>query len=98
MIKVIGIPYDGNSSFLTGPALAPPRIRLMESDGSANSFSEYGREIIKGKNYSDMGDMSFDNSNPEEAYQKIKNRMLQELKPGAKMLCLGEIIPFRFPL
>jgi agmatinase len=98
MIKVIGIPYDGNSSFLKGPALAPPRIRLMESDGSANSFSEYGREIIKGKNYSDMGDMSFDNSNPEEAYQKIKNRMLQELQPGVKMLCLGGDHSISFPI
>ena len=40
MIKVTGIPYDANSSFLKGPALAPARIRLMDKEGSANSFSE----------------------------------------------------------
>mgnify|MGYP000863625183 CR=1 FL=1 len=52
MIKLLGIPYDGNSSFLKGPALAPPRIRLMETDGSANSFSERGNEILEFKKVS----------------------------------------------
>ncbi len=59
MIKAIGIPYDGNSSFLKGSALAPPRIRLMESDGSANSFCENGTEILRGTIYKDLGDISF---------------------------------------
>ena len=35
MIKVIGIPFDSNSSFLKGPAHAPTRIGLMEHEGSA---------------------------------------------------------------
>jgi arginase family enzyme len=75
MIKLIGIPFDGNSSFLKGPGLAPPRIRLMETDGSANSFCESGIEILNGENYSDLGDMTFPNSNAEEVYNKIKERI-----------------------
>jgi hypothetical protein len=59
MIKVIGIPFDSNSSFLKGPAHAPTRIGLMEMEGSTNAYSENGKEIIKGKNYDDLGRYRF---------------------------------------
>jgi arginase len=98
MIKLIGIPYDGNSSFLKGPALAPPRIRLMETNGSANSFCESGTEIINGKNYSDLGDMTFTNSNPEEVYHKIKDKIRGELKPADKIICFGGDHSISFPI
>ena len=75
MIKLIGIPFDANSSFLKGPALAAPRIRLMETDGSANSFCEFGIEILKDKNYTDLGDMVFTDTNPKSAYNQIKKRI-----------------------
>jgi agmatinase len=98
MIKLIGIPFDGNSSFLKGPALAPPRIRLMETDGSANSFCESGIEILNGKNYSDLGDMTFPNSNAEEVYNKIKERISQELKSTDKIICYGGDHSISFPI
>lgn len=98
MIKLIGIPYDGNSSFLKGPALAPPRIRLMETDGSANSFCESGKEILAGKNYMDAGDMSFSNSNPEKVYNEIKNKIHQELLADYKIICFGGDHSISFPI
>ncbi len=98
MIKLIGIPFDGNSSFLKGPALAPPRIRLMETDGSANSFCESGIEILNGENYSDLGDMAFPNSNAEEVYNKIKERISQELKSNDKIICFGGDHSISFPI
>lgn len=98
MIKLIGIPYDGNSSFLKGPALAPPRIRLMETDGSTNSFCESGTEILNGKKYSDLGDMTFPNSNPEEVYNKIKDKIRQELIPKDKIICFGGDHSISFPI
>lgn len=98
MIKLLGIPLDGNSSFLKGPALAPPRIRLMETDGSANCFSESGIEILNGKNYTDSGDMSFTDSNPAEVYNKIKERIRVELKRDSKIICLGGDHSISFPV
>jgi len=98
MIKLLGIPYDGNSSFLKGPALAPPRIRLMEADGSANSFCESGTEILEGKNYTDLGDMTFSNSSPEEVYIQIKDKIRRELKPNAKIICFGGDHSISFPI
>ena len=98
MIKLIGIPYDGNSSFLKGPALAAPRIRLMETDGSANSFCEFGTEIVHGKNYTDLGDMVFTDQQPKSAYNQIKKRITQALETDSKTICFGGDHSISFPI
>lgn len=98
MIKLIGVPYDGNSSFLKGPALAPPRIRLMDKDGSANSFSESGVEVLNGVNYYDQGDIAFPDSNPEKVYQQIKETIRTEVQSNHKTLCFGGDHSVSFPL
>ena len=37
MVTLLGIPWDENSSFLRGPALAPARIRKMLRCGAAGT-------------------------------------------------------------
>lgn len=98
MIKVLGIPFDANSSFLKGPSLAPPRIRLMDKDGSANSFSENGTEVIEGKNYKDAGDIIFESQNPAAAFNLIKNTVSKELQNNNKLCCFGGDHSISFPV
>lgn len=98
MVKLIGIPYDGNSSFLKGPALAPPRIRLIDKDGSANVFCEIGKAIIDGDSYTDLGDFSFADNNPLAVYTIIKQKIEQELTAGDKIICLGGDHSISFPI
>ncbi|KAA3624607.1 MAG: agmatinase [Bacteroidetes bacterium] len=98
MIKLLGIPYDANSSFLRGAALAPPRIRLMERDGSANIFSENGLAVQEGEIYQDLGDMFFEGANPEAAYHAIKKRVTTEIASGEKLLCLGGDHSIAYPI
>jgi arginase len=98
MIKLIGIPSDVNSSFLKGSALAPPLIRLMETNGSANAFSESGIEIAKNRNYIDLGDLSLADSTPEEAYNIIKETIRQEIKADDKIICFGGDHSISFPI
>lgn len=98
MIKMIGIPSDSNSSFLRGPALAPARIRLMQTEGSANSFCENGVDISNGVNYLDIGDMSFTHTGPESVYNEIKNNIQKELTVGTKIICLGGDHSVSFPI
>lgn len=98
MIKVIGIPFDGNSSFLKGPAMAPPRIRLMNSDGSANLFAENGIAIENGNTYTDLGDMAFDSANPEAVYKSIKQKIQEELISNDKIICFGGDHSVSFPI
>ena len=98
MIKLIGIPFDGNSSFLKGPALAPPRIRLMDTDGSANSFCENGKAVINGQTYIDLGDLIFPDINPLAVYTTIKQKIEKELTQGDKIICLGGDHSVSFPI
>ena len=45
-LALVGIPYDAQSSFLTGAALAPGRIREVLHNGSSNYWTESGVDPI----------------------------------------------------
>lgn len=98
MLKLIGIPYDSNSSFLKGPSYAPQRIRLMDKEGSANAFSESGLEIKENLNYQDCGDIAFETTNAEKAFQTINSTIKNLLKEDGKILSLGGDHSVSFPV
>lgn len=98
MVKLLGIPFDGNSSFLKGPSLAPSRIRQMETGGSANEFSEQGTEIIKGKTYADLGDISFSSDDSKNVYETIRQSVRQALSASDNLICLGGDHSVSFPI
>jgi arginase len=89
MIKLIGIPYDANSSFLKGAAYAPQRIRWMDTDGSANAYAENGVEIKNGVNYEDGGDIAFETTNAAKAFKTIQETIEKLLADNYKVLSLG---------
>ena len=96
MIKLLGIPFDANSSFLKGCALAPPRIRLMDKDGSANRFAENGLEIVEGENYLDLGDISFEDSNSQKAFNLIRENVAKNL--DEKLIFFGGDHSVTYPI
>ena len=98
MIKLLGIPYDKNSSFVRGPALAPPKIREMDKNGSANRFSELGIEIVPGVNYTDLGDINCVNDDPETAFNKIMTTTLKHLNHDGKIISIGGDHSVAFPV
>jgi len=98
MLKLIGIPYDANSSYLRGSALAPKQIRLMETEGSANRFCEFGNEIIDGVNYQDCGDLEFTEIDAAFAYKKVRETISKELTDGSKIISLGGDHSVSFPV
>ena len=98
MIKLIGIPYDNNSSFLKGPALAPQRIRLADAEGSANVFSENGMEIKNGVTYIDESDIVFEDINPAKVFETIKSRIAALLTGNHKVISLGGDHSISYPV
>jgi arginase len=98
MLKLIGIPYDANSSYLRGPALAPKHIRLMDEEGSANKYCEHGKEIIENQNYKDCGDIEFSEIDAVFAYKKIKETISKELEDGSKLISFGGDHSISFPV
>lgn len=98
MLKLIGIPFDGNSTFLKGPALAPPRMRQADIDGSANRYAESGIEMINGKNYIDLNDIYFPSSDSENAYGIIKQIFRKHINKDDKIIALGGDHSVSFPI
>jgi agmatinase len=57
MVHLLGVPFDANSSFLRGAALAPARIRETLHSGSSNWFTEMGVDLAAG-GWADGGDVA----------------------------------------
>lgn len=98
MLKVIGIPYDSNSSFLKGASLAPNRIRLMEKEGSANAFAENGVEILHGINHEDVGDIVFETTDPKKAFETIKTKIGSLIADKTKVVSIGGDHSVSYPI
>lgn len=90
-IAVQGILFDEKSSFLKGPALAPPLIRKAYHSHSANYFAENGN-LIAPDIFDDMGDFA-----PRE-YFDIEEITQNNLKNGTPLLTLGGDHSITFPV
>ncbi len=86
MIAVTGIPYDDNSSFLKGPALAPPKIREAFDSNSANYFTESGRDLKNENGWTDLGDLPM---RSKEDFLSINSRVSELAGLYRKLLVLG---------
>lgn len=98
MIKLIGIPFDANSSFLKGPAHAPQRIRLMDSEGSANAFSESGVEVKENEYYKDCGDIPFKGTDAKAAFETIQKEVKSLIEDGSQIISFGGDHSISFPV
>lgn len=96
-LALVGIPYDLNSSFLSGAALAPGIIRQMEADGSANEYSEDGSLISQSKTYTDTGDLHFESLERSEVFTTIADGIGERLK-NYQVLALGGDHSVSFPV
>lgn len=98
MLQLVGIPYDANSSFLRGAAQAPPLIRQMWKNGSANAFAEKGMEIREGDNFADCGDLEFEQDDPVVAFQHILHSARKLLSRHSKIISFGGDHSVSYPL
>lgn len=98
MIQIIGVPFDSNSSFLKGPALAPQRIWLMDTEGSANRYAENGTEIMEGINYHYNGEIGFNGTNPKHAFSTISESIGKLLEKNNKVLSIGGDHSVSYPI
>ena len=95
-IGVLGIPFDENSSFLKGPAQAPPRIREAFHSDSANYFTESGIDLKNHPDWKDEGDMVF--TKDAEIHIQIEDRVSQLLAKYDKGFLLGGDHSITFPI
>ncbi len=90
-INVQGILYDEKSSYLRGPAKAPPLIRAILKNGSGNSFTEAGKDLSQIP-YNDKGDFSIDD------YFDIEEITGKNIEEGIPLLTLGGDHSITYPI
>ena len=95
-VSIIGIPFDGNSSFVQGTALAPPRIRQAFFSPSTNLFSENLTDLGSVSSLSDLGDLRF--SEEDDAFSLIESTVHAALKQGSRLFCLGGDHSITYPI
>jgi arginase len=96
MVTVVGIPYDENSSFMRGPALAPARIREVLHSGSANLCSEGGIDLGTEPRFRDLGDLEL--AGGAAALGQIKETIESLLERGVYALSLGGDHTITYPI
>ena len=90
-ITLQGILFDKKSSFLRGPALAPPLIRAAYHSESANYFAENGLEITPDI-WDDKGDFEI------EDYFDIEHITSENLATANPLITLGGDHSITYPI
>ena len=86
-----GIQFDEKSSFMRGPAAAPPAIRKILNNGSANFFTEEGIDLTSHP-YEDKGDFAIND------YFDIEDITSKNLEKGIPILTLGGDHSITYPV
>lgn len=84
-LSLLGIPNDDNSSFLKGPAEAPPLIRHELFSDAYSSWSETGIDLEN--RIADFGDIRFDSAT--DPWDLITQNVDQALAAGGPLISLG---------
>jgi agmatinase len=89
-IGLLGVPVDKQSSFLTGPSLAPAHIRKSLWSDSSNTFSELGHDIAP--HICDQGDTEVDAD-----FHAIAERVRSAASANDQLIVLGGDHSISFP-
>jgi arginase len=95
---LLGICYDGSSSFQRGSAKAPPVIRQALWSDAGNPYSEEGVDLTAGA-LDDEGDIRFDQDEPASAVRKAIEKTVVRIVSGQRRpLILGGDHSITYPV
>ncbi|MDQ0462591.1 agmatinase [Caulobacter ginsengisoli] len=86
-LSLLGVPHDGNSSFMRGPAEAPPLIRAELFSDCYGGSSETGVDLLADGVILDHGDVAFDDGG--DPWTAIELAVAAALEPGHPLITLG---------
>jgi len=87
-VGLLGLPWDGSSSFLRGPARAPAAIREALHSEASNSWNERGLDALAPEVVADFGDLSLPDG-AAGARDAIRAGVETLLTSGRRPLLLG---------
>jgi agmatinase len=87
-VALIGIPYDGGTTYRPGPRFGPRHVRdqssIIRPWNPALNVSPFEKWRI-----ADYGDLSINPLSIEDTFQRITQQLDEVLKAGARPACLG---------
>jgi len=86
-ISLLGIPNDDNSSFMKGPAEAPPLIRRELHSDAYSMWSETGIDLSAAGRLVDHGDIQFDSAS--DPWDLIEQNVGRAMESGDPLISLG---------
>jgi arginase len=94
--RLIGLPYDASSSYLRGPAEAPPLIREALHSAAGNDWAERLHSLAGRDGLLDAGDLPLPATT--EARTDIEAGIAAVLAGGARPLALGGDHSVTYPI
>jgi arginase len=100
MPTLLGIPLDGNSSYLRGPAGAPAKIREALRSDASNKWSESGVDVGEAGAFVDAGDLKLRDSPGKmvEDFAKITHAISALLEENEHPISLGGDHSVTYPI
>jgi arginase len=95
-IAVLGIPFDRNSSFLRGAALAPLRIREALFSKSTNMWTEKSIDLGLMSGWQFLDDLEF--LNLKMAFEQIESKINELLNKKARVISIGGDHSITYPI
>lgn len=92
---VLGIPFDGQSSYLRGAAEAPAKIREALACDASNHWAETSVDLGVGGVYEDRGNLDL---REEDAFAAIEHGVDQIIRQGKRPVCLGGDHSITYPI
>ena len=92
---LLGIPFDGYSSYLRGAGDAPPKIREALRCDASNSWSESGVDLGVAEVFGDAGDLAFAE---KDAFAAIEAGVGALIEAGKRPLSLGGDHSITYPI
>jgi arginase len=92
---LVGIPFDGFSSYLRGAGDAPPKIREALRCDASNSWSESGVDLGVAGVYGDSGDFVFAE---KDAFAAIEAGVGELIEQGNRPVSLGGDHSITYPI
>ena len=95
---LLGIPFDGQSSYLRGTAEAPAKIREALACDASNQWTETGVDLgVKGI-YGDAGDLAFPDASDGDAFATMESGVSTLMEEGKRPVSLGGDHSITFPI
>src|SRR5579862_2235728 len=92
---LLGIPFDGQSSYLRGAGDAPPKIREALRCDASNSWCESGVDLCVAGAYDDAGDLEFCDEDFVTAIEKGVGALMDQ---GKRPVSLGGDHSITYPI